>query len=135
MHCYREYGVSNTAMEDVAQQAGVGRATLYRHFSNQEALITEVMTANLVQAQARLKEQLIDCKTAEEFFVESAIIIIQESHKRALTSLLFDEGSSASLINRISFSDPNIVAMGNELIAPFYERAKALIEKGTRVQD
>ena len=125
MHCYREYGVSNTAMEDVAQQAGVGRATLYRHFSNQEALITEVMTANLVQVQARLKEQLTDCKTAEEFFVESAIIIIQESHKRALTSLLFDEGSSASLINRISFSDPSIVAMGNELIAPFYERAKA----------
>jgi len=125
MHCYREYGVSNTAMEDVAQQAGVGRATLYRHFSNQEALITEVMAANLRQVQARLKEQLNGCDTPEEFFVESAIIIIRESHKRALTSLMFDEGSSASMINRISFSDPNIVAMGNDLIAPFYEKAKA----------
>ena len=124
MHCYREYGVSNTAMEDVAQQAGVGRATLYRHFNNQEALITEVMAVNLKQIQARLREQLKDCATAEDFFVDSAIIIIRESHKRALTRLLFDEGSSASMINRISFSDPNIVAMGSDLIAPFYDRAK-----------
>lgn len=125
MYCYQNYGVSNTAMEDVAQQAGVGRATLYRHFSNQEALITEVMAANLRQVQACLKERLKDCGTPEEFFVESAIIIIKESHKRALTSLMLDEGSSASMINRISFSDPNIVAMGDELIAPFYEKAKA----------
>jgi AcrR family transcriptional regulator len=124
MRCYREYGISNTAMEDVAQAAGVGRATLYRHFRNQDALITEVVTANLEQIQALLKAQMQDCKTPEEFFVESAILIIRESRKRALTSLLFGDGSSASLINRISFSDPNIVAMGNDLIAPFYDAAK-----------
>lgn len=125
MYCYREYGVANTAMEDVAQRAGVGRATLYRHFANQEALITQVMTENLKHIQLRLKEQLQGCKTPEEFFVESAIIIIQESNKRALTSLMFSEGSSASMINRISFLDPNVVAIGNDLIAPFYDRAKA----------
>ena len=125
MHCYRTYGVSNTAMEDVAHQAGVGRATLYRHFSNQEALITEVMAANFRQVRQRLLERVKGCDTAEEYFVESAIVIINESRKRDLTSLLFGEGSSPSLINRISFSQPNIVAMGNELIAPFYDRAKA----------
>ena len=125
MHCYRTYGVSNTAMEDVARQAGVGRATLYRHFSNQEALITEVMAANLRQVQQRLVERVKGSETAEEYFVESAIIIINESRKRDLTSLLFGEGSSPSMINRISFSQPNIVAMGNDLIAPFYDRAKA----------
>jgi AcrR family transcriptional regulator len=125
MHCYRTYGVSNTAMEDVARQAGVGRATLYRHFSNQEALITEVMAANLRQVQQRLVERVQGCDTAQGYFVESAIIIINESRKRDLTSLLFGEGSSPSMINRISFSQPNIVAMGNDLIAPFYDRAKA----------
>jgi AcrR family transcriptional regulator len=125
MHCYRTYGVSNTAMEDVARHAGVGRATLYRHFSNQEALITEVMAANLRQVQQLLVEKVQGCETAQEYFVESAIIIINESRKRDLTSLLFGEGSSPSLINRISFSQPNIVAMGNDLIAPFYDRAKA----------
>ena len=125
MHCYQHYGVSNTAMEDVAQRAGVGRATLYRHFSNQEALIAEVVAANLRQIQTRLKEQLNGCDNPEEIFVESAIIIIQESHKRALTRMFFDSGSSVSMINRISFSDPNIIAMGDDLIGPFYEKAKA----------
>lgn len=124
MYCYRENGVSGTGMEDVAQRAGVGRATLYRHFSNHEALLSEVMAHNLEQLQAVMITSLKGCKQAEEFFVEAVIVIIRECRERGLNTLLFGDESSSSIINRISFEDPTITGMGDDLIGPFYQRAK-----------
>ena len=125
MHCYREKGVSGTGMEDVAQQAGVGRATLYRHFKNQEALLSEVMAHNLEELKVVLATSLKGCTKAEDFFVEATLVIIRECNERGITALLFGDKSSSSLINRISFSEPRITAMGSDLIGPFYKRAKA----------
>lgn len=125
MHCYRQNGVSGTSMEIVAQQAGVGRATLYRHFTNQEALLAEVMAYNTGQLQDLLANSMADCKRAEEFYVEAALIIIQQCHERGLDKLFFGGDSSNATITRISFSDSRITAMGEELLGPFYQRAKA----------
>lgn len=125
MHCYRQNGVSKTAMEDVAQQAGVGRATLYRHFSNQEALLAEVMANNTSQLQTLIANSLKDCEHAEEFFVEAALIIIQQCRELGLDKLFFGESASSAVINRIGFTDSTIASMGNDLLGPFYKRAKA----------
>ncbi|WP_166877690.1 TetR/AcrR family transcriptional regulator [Salinibacterium sp. ZJ450] len=37
--CFLRYGVSKTTMDDVAQQAGVSRATVYRYFSGRDGLV------------------------------------------------------------------------------------------------
>lgn len=124
MQCYRRHGVSGTAMEDVAVQAGVGRATLYRHFTNQENLLTNVMAHNTAQLQQLLATSLQGCTLPEEFFVEAALVIIQECHDRGLNTLFFTDESSNSLISRIGISDPTLTTMGNELIEPFYRRAR-----------
>ena len=124
LHCYQEQGINDTAMEDVARQAGVGRATLYRHFSNQEALLMEVMTRNVEQLQQVMASSLKSSTLPEEYFVEAALLIIRECHERSLTAFLFRDEASITAINKITFS-PAMVAMGDNLIDPFYQRAKA----------
>jgi AcrR family transcriptional regulator len=124
MACYRKNGIGGTAMEDVAQQAGVGRATLYRHFANQEALLADVMAHNLAQMQALMSTSIQDCTLPEEFFVETALVIINECYKRGLNTILFSDSTSNSVVSRISFSDPTLTAMGDDLIGPFYQHAK-----------
>lgn len=50
----------DVSLEDIAQSAGVGIGTLYRHFPNRDALITAVYrneTEQLVQAARRLAEE------------------------------------------------------------------------------
>ena len=69
LYCYQDQGINDTAMEDVARQAGVGRATLYRHFSNQEALLMEVMTRNVEQLQQVMASSLKSSTQPEEYFV------------------------------------------------------------------
>ena len=124
LHCYQEQGINDTAMEDVARQAGVGRATLYRHFSNQEALLMEVMTRNVEQLQQVMASSLKNSTKPEEYFVEAALLIIRECHERSLTAFLFRDEASITAINKITFS-PAMIAMGDNLIDPFYQRAKA----------
>ncbi len=48
-------GIRKTTMEDVAREAGAGKATLYRHFANKDALID----ALLVREAARLERELL----------------------------------------------------------------------------
>jgi AcrR family transcriptional regulator len=124
LHCYQKQGVHNTAMEDVSRQAGIGRATLYRYFSNQEVLLTEVMSRNIEQLQQVIASSLKGCTRPEEYFVEAALTIIRECHERALTTFLFRDEASIPAVSRITFS-PTMTAMGDTLIDPFYQRAKA----------
>ena len=124
LHCYQQHGVHATGMEDVAQQAGVGRATLYRHFANQEALLTDVMTRNIEQLQQVVALSLKGCKKPEEYYVEAALAIIRECHERNLTTFLFGDEAAVPAISRITFS-PSMIAIGDNLIDPFYQRAKA----------
>ena len=121
--CYQEHGVSGTAMEDVARQAGVGRATLYRHFSNQDALLTEVMTRNITQLQQLMASSLKGCTRPEEYFVEAALVIIRKCHERSLSAFLLGDDAAIPAVGRITFS-PAMVAVGNKLIDPFYQWAK-----------
>lgn len=45
--CFYEYGVANTSIDQIARAAGVGRATLYLHFSNKEGILLELLESNL----------------------------------------------------------------------------------------
>ncbi len=124
MDCYRSKGAGNTSMDEVARKAGVGRATLYRHFENQESLLSEVMAHNLRQIQTVMETTIKNCDRAEDFYVESALVIIRECYDRDLSSLIFGDDSSTSAANRLSFSDPVMTRIGEDLLEPFYRRAK-----------
>lgn len=123
LHCYQEHGVDGAVMEDVARQAGVSRATLYRHFGNQEELLTSVMARNMEQLQRAIQSSFKGCTRPEDFFVEALLAIIRECHRRSLTAFLLTDEAHVSTINRITFS-PSMIAMGNKLIEPFYRRTK-----------
>lgn len=45
--CIDRYGLSKTTLEDVASEAQVSRATIYRYFDNRDELVLEVMLREL----------------------------------------------------------------------------------------
>jgi AcrR family transcriptional regulator len=45
--CFYEHGVAETSVEQIARAAGVGRATLYLHFANKDAILLELLASNL----------------------------------------------------------------------------------------
>jgi AcrR family transcriptional regulator len=65
-HVLSEQGSSNTSMADVAEAAGVSRATLYRYFPDREALLHALAAQALAEAAARLADAGLDHAPVEE---------------------------------------------------------------------
>lgn len=42
VNLFLKYGISETGVADIAQAAGISKGTLYYHFKNKEAIITEI---------------------------------------------------------------------------------------------
>ena len=124
IECYTRNGIAATGMDEVAQQAGVGRATLYRHFNNQESLLLDVMAHNLRRIRDAVLESIRNCERTEDLYVEAAISILRETRERGLTTLLFGEDATSRTVNRITFSDPVIKRMGEEMLTPFLNQAR-----------
>ena len=58
-----------TSMSDVAEAAGVARATVYRYFPNRDALLDELARAAAADVEARLEAARIDQVSPEEGIV------------------------------------------------------------------
>ncbi|MGW4032788.1 TetR/AcrR family transcriptional regulator [Streptomyces sp. NPDC004838] len=56
---FAEHGL-DVAMREIARRAGVGPATVYRHFPTKEALVTEVFTEQMAACAAVVDDGLAD---------------------------------------------------------------------------
>ena len=71
------------SLQDIASQAGVGRATLYRHFSSREALVRELALAAIAaidQVTAQVREQELPAKEALLAFLEGVVPLGDRFH-------------------------------------------------------
>ena len=95
------------SMNDVAEAAGVARATVYRYFPNREALLDELARAAVSDVDARLASARIDEVSPEEGIA------------RAVRALV-DVGNSFVLLARERLrSDPDAVrAQAHPAAAP-----------------
>ena len=70
LRCVARWGITKTTVDDVAREAGVGRATLYRLFpGGREALLDTVVAAETGRFFDRLDERLVGVESLEELLV------------------------------------------------------------------
>jgi AcrR family transcriptional regulator len=65
-----EVGLRRATMEDVARRAGLGRATLYRHFQSKDALVQAIILAENDAFFAALDTAIAECSSDEARVVE-----------------------------------------------------------------
>ena len=65
--CTARWGLAKTTVEDVARQAGVSRATVYRYFpGGRDELISAVVAWEFARFFLRLYEEVADAESLEE---------------------------------------------------------------------
>ena len=70
---YIEYGLRRTTMEDVAKRAGMGRATLYRRFSEKDHLFKAVIFRELQRHLVIIEEAIKDSDSALDALLEAFV--------------------------------------------------------------
>ncbi len=56
--CYKRFGVRKSTLEDIAREAGVSRATIYRYFPNKDALLRVVISQEISRILGRFRAEL-----------------------------------------------------------------------------
>ena len=58
LEVFSEHGFHQATVEEIAERAGLGKGTLYRYFSNKEALFNELVRVRLLELEKRANEML-----------------------------------------------------------------------------
>ncbi len=89
---YVEYGLRRTTMEDVAKRAGIGRATLYRRFSDKEQLFQAVTMRDAQRDLAEIQTAIARQKTFLDGLIEAFVLAVgMLNHNPVLQRLLATE--------------------------------------------
>jgi AcrR family transcriptional regulator len=95
-HVFREAGAS-APLEAVADRAGVGIGTLYRHFPTRRALL-EAVYLDEVEALARAAEELSALAPWEALTEWLGRYVAFAATKRALTEALLEESETSQVL-------------------------------------
>ena len=80
--CIARYGLAKTTMEDAAREAGLSRATVYRHFpGGREELVREVIVWETARFFLRLAEAVTGIRDFADL-LEEALLFAHEAIER-----------------------------------------------------
>jgi AcrR family transcriptional regulator len=56
--CYARFGVRKSTLEDIAKEAGISRATIYRYFPNKDTLLRVVISQEVARILSSIQQEL-----------------------------------------------------------------------------
>jgi AcrR family transcriptional regulator len=133
--CYTRFGLAKTTMEDVAQAAGVSRATLYRQFKSHDDLLVGVVVreAERLAAEAEVHIQRFD--DVGSWIVEGMLLCLREIPRRPLLAMLFAP-EEVGVASRLVLSSERLLAIGADFLRPMFALAgeRRLLREGVRIE-
>ena len=121
--CFRRYGLAKTTMEDVAKAASMSRATVYRHFSDRDALVTEVVVRHARAAMEPTRAYLGKFRKFSDKLVEGVLYNV----RLGLGDPVMEHLNALGFSGRYLALEGTAVQLTYELWEPILSKAK---EKG-----
>ncbi len=119
---FAERGVS-VPIDDVAQRAGVGVGTLYRHFPTKEALFVAVVATRLEELRDESRCLLDAPDPGAAFFVFAEHLAEQMVAKRDLTDALAEAGVDIKT---------EVAGMGGDVMNELQDNVQRLIDRAQK---
>ena len=121
-HRFVERGIRRTTMEDIARQAHAGKATLYRHFANKDAVIDALLEREAERFQRSLERAAAEQATAPDRIEAAFLAGVQFFLDHPVMTRDRDEEPGVLL--------PRITANGGPLVQRGLALFTLLIEEG-----
>jgi AcrR family transcriptional regulator len=129
--CYERYGLRKTSISDVADQAGVSRATAYRAFGSQRGLLTAVLEAEIERFVSQLETMLsTGAPVAESLprIIEFALGWVR-AHPIA-RRVLDDETALLANVLIAGPEEPSLITLATARITPALAASQAVRDLG-----
>ena len=121
VRCCQRLGVSAIGMSDIAAEAKIGRATLYRHFENCEDVLVALIGREMDELLAELTAVIDSFETIEDKLIEPTVYFLREVSRSPVLRMLFAQ--DAQLIGRVAMRAAEFRALGAAFCRPVFEQA------------
>ncbi|BDB60475.1 TetR/AcrR family transcriptional regulator [Rhodococcus sp. C26F] len=105
IRCLSHHGLERTTVADVAAEAGVGRATVFRRFDTKEELLGRAFAWELDQLVTRFHAAIDDIEDPYERAVEWIVEAVRTVRHHPVARRFVDDGAALPLLH-----DPQITA-------------------------
>lgn len=120
--CIGRFGLAKTTVEDVATEAGLGRATVYRHFpAGRDQLISEAITWEVGQFFARLQAHVADAPDFATLLERGLLFAHRAVEEHAVLQKVVDT-EPERLLPQLTVTGPLVIAVLRGYFAPLLER-------------
>lgn len=96
VRCFERYGPQRTSMNDIADEAGISRRTLYRLFDDRPALVAELLDRRIHELREAVNISLRGYNDIEEALIEGSLFSIETSEADDLMSEIVRHEHSGS---------------------------------------
>ena len=94
--CFERFGVRKTTIDDVAREAGVSRATMYRYFRNKEDLLEHISMVEAERVNTELRGQLKKNLGVAETLTECLFLATRIAHRNPHIRAIAEHAATAS---------------------------------------
>lgn len=86
IRCFERFGPQRTSMNDIAEEAGISRRTLYRQFDDRPALVAELLDRRLSELHTSVVNHLATYDDIEQALVEGSLFSVETGESDELVS-------------------------------------------------
>ncbi|MEM1111500.1 MAG: TetR/AcrR family transcriptional regulator [Pseudomonadota bacterium] len=122
--CYLRLGVAKTTAADIAAEAGVSRATLYRRFPSHNDIFLAVLERDSWEMVEAINGRLADITDPAEHIIEGILYVLDEIVRRPLHAHVFSAaGESWALTQALGTDDMRNLSVQMIVAAPWMPAA------------
>lgn len=127
--CYLRLGVGKTTAVDIAREAGVSRATLYRRFPSHNEIFLAVLARDSWEMVTDSEKKLAGITDPAEHTIEGILYVLDEIVRRPLHAHLFAESGEAWALSQVLGTD-DMLDLSRQMILTMPGMPKALDRDG-----
>jgi AcrR family transcriptional regulator len=131
--CFDRFGVLKTTVEDVATEAHVSRATVYRYFTGRDDLILAVLLRESGRFLSRLASKVSTQDSLADAIVEGVLFTVESVRNNPHLALLFTP-EAAGLTTRIAGASEALFSTTAEFLRPLLTGNEQL-RQGVNVEE
>lgn len=128
--CFGRIGIAKATVEDVAREAKVSRATVYRYFEGRDDLVLAVLLRDTDRHLARIRPRMEQLASLAEVIVEFVVLTERAARRDPSLSLLFAADHASLAGGIIAGASLVLFERVTEFFRPFFARWSAQVRPG-----
>lgn len=103
--CFARFGLEKTTIDDIADEAGISRSMIYRHFNGRDELLTGVLARLTDRFTADLAARVDDHATLGEFIVAAITDVVVTARADPTIATMFAGPDRSAASSAVAGSD------------------------------